>query len=138
MATKSTEKKPMGRPPKMNEEVFISVCEELEQTHEGLNAICQRYNSSAPAFIAFKNADKSGKLSERYTCARDNQADYMADLIVEVAFSEKNDDNPNNIQRDRLKVDSLKWIASKLKPKKYGDKLDVETNVKVKHKVSFK
>ena len=29
--------------------------------------------------------------------------------------------------RSRLRVDTRKWIASKLKPKKYGDKIDVTT-----------
>lgn len=29
-------------------------------------------------------------------------------------------------QHRRLKVDALKWIASKLKPKKYGDRAEVE------------
>ena len=29
------------------------------------------------------------------------------------------------MQRDRLKVDSLKWIASRLFPKRYGDKMEL-------------
>jgi hypothetical protein len=29
------------------------------------------------------------------------------------------------VQRDRLKVDSLKWIASRLFPKRYGDKMEL-------------
>ena len=28
---------------------------------------------------------------------------------------------PEHVQRSRLRVDARKWIASKLKPKKYGD-----------------
>jgi hypothetical protein len=31
--------------------------------------------------------------------------------------------NHAKVQRDRLKVDSLKWIASKLFPRQYGDKV---------------
>ena len=30
---------------------------------------------------------------------------------------------PENVQRSRLRLDARKWIASKLKPKKYGDKM---------------
>jgi len=29
-----------------------------------------------------------------------------------------------NIQRSRLRIDARKWVASKLKPKKYGDRID--------------
>jgi len=133
---KTTPEKKMGRPAKMDAVVFEKVCSEIEVTHEGLNALCKQYDSSAPAFIAFKNADESGKLSERYARARDNQADYLADLMLDVAFSKSSD--PNMVQRDRLKIDSLKWIASKLKPKMYGDKLDLTADIKTKHKVSFK
>jgi hypothetical protein len=32
--------------------------------------------------------------------------------------------NGEAVQRSKLRVDARKWIASKLKPKKYGDKLD--------------
>jgi hypothetical protein len=33
------------------------------------------------------------------------------------------------IARSRLRVDTRKWLMSKLQPKKYGDKLDVDANV---------
>src|SRR3990172_7086066 len=33
--------------------------------------------------------------------------------------------NGEHIARSRLRVDTRKWIASKLKPKKYGEKLDI-------------
>ena len=33
--------------------------------------------------------------------------------------------NHAKVQRDRLKVDSLKWIASRLFPKRYGDKMEL-------------
>jgi len=29
-----------------------------------------------------------------------------------------------NIQRSRLRVDALKWVASKLAPRKYGDRVE--------------
>ena len=32
----------------------------------------------------------------------------------------------DNIDRSRLSVDSMKWLLSKLAPKKYGDKLQTE------------
>lgn len=35
------------------------------------------------------------------------------------------------IQRQRLRVDTRKWIASKLAPKRYGEKLEIETNVQI-------
>ena len=36
--------------------------------------------------------------------------------------------NSEYVQRSRIRIDTRKWIASKLKPKKYGDKVDVTTD----------
>ena len=56
--------------------------------------------------------------------ADDGSNDYMEKLDKDgevIGYSI----NGENIQRSRLRVDSRKWLASKLLPKKYGDKLDV-------------
>jgi hypothetical protein len=34
----------------------------------------------------------------------------------------------NHIQRDRLKVDTLKFVLGKLRARKWGDKIDVTTD----------
>ena len=36
--------------------------------------------------------------------------------------------NPPAINRARLKVDTRKWLASKLVPKVYGNKIDIESD----------
>jgi hypothetical protein len=41
-------------------------------------------------------------------------------MILDEAF------NSNDAQIGRLRVDALKWVASKLAPKRYGDKVEVE------------
>ena len=52
---------------------------------------------------------------EQYARARELQTDIFIDEIIDIA-----DGTENDVQRDRLRIDSRKWIASKLKPKKYG------------------
>ena len=48
----------------------------------------------------------------------------MADELIEIA------DNPETeaaaVNRDRLKVDTRKWLLSKALPKLYGDKLAID------------
>ena len=73
---------------------------------------------------------------DQYARARDAQADALADELLDVADDGRNDwmekldregeqvgwmVNQEAINRSRLRVDTRKWIASKLKPKKYGD-----------------
>jgi hypothetical protein len=77
---------------------------------------------------------KDAEFQEKYTRAREDQADYLVDEIIEIA-----DEAPTEaiigesvvkydataIARNRLRVDTRKWAASKMKPKKYGEKLDL-------------
>ena len=77
---------------------------------------------------------------DNYARARQDQADFYADEIIEISDDSRNDYmekligeevvqvvNQENIQRARLRIDARKWVSSKLKPKKYGDKLDMTT-----------
>jgi len=68
------------------------------------------------------------RFREQYAMAREVQAETMADEIVTIA-----DGSGLGVEervalsaRDRLRVDSRKWVASKLLPKKYGDKIQQE------------
>jgi hypothetical protein len=38
--------------------------------------------------------------------------------------------NGDSVQRAKLRVDTRKWLMAKMKPKVYGDKLDMTTNGK--------
>ena len=61
----------------------------------------------------------------QYARAREEQAETLADDILHIA------DGDGDVRRDTLRVDARKWIASKLKPKKYGDirQLDVSGGI---------
>lgn len=69
---------------------------------------------------------------DHYMRAREAQADKMVEDILAIADDGRNDTyqtdngeavNHDVIARSRLRVDARKWLASKMAPKKYGDKL---------------
>ena len=72
------------------------------------------------------------------TRAREEQAEFMAEEILEIAddgrndFMEQDDSsaafkiNGENIQRSKLRIDTRKWLMGKLKPKKYGERLALD------------
>lgn len=74
----------------------------------------------------------------QYRRAREDQADYFADEILEIAddstndFMERKDGteycDQENIQRSRLRVDTRKWFAARMAPKVYGERPN-ETHV---------
>ncbi len=80
---------------------------------------------------------------QMYARAREDRADKIADEIVaisdEVEVSARYDGEDVKlaldaaaVARNRLRVDARKWVAAKLKPRTYGDKLDVTAEVGIK------
>lgn len=69
---------------------------------------------------------------DQYARAREAQADKHAEDILAIADDGSNDTyqtddgevtNHDVIARSRLRVDARKWLASKMAPKKYGEKV---------------
>jgi hypothetical protein len=89
---------------------------------------------------------KDSVLSNHYESISQLRADMMFDEMLEIADDGTNDYmtkeigdgievqvlNTEHIQRSRLRIDARKWILSKMVPKKFGDKLETDVNMKVK------
>jgi len=56
----------------------------------------------------------------QYTRAREEQADFYADEMIEIADTT---DDPN---KARLQIDARKWKAARMAPRKWGDKTQTE------------
>lgn len=93
-----------------------------------------------PSFFAIKEwLTEDEALATQYARAKQEQAEYLAEELLEIADDGSNDwmlsnaqNNPGwvangeHLQRSKLRVDTRKWLMSKLLPKKYGDKQEVE------------
>lgn len=127
----------MGRPSAFTQETADNICERLADG-ESLRLICASEDMPSRSMV-FRWLAQIDSFRDQYARAREAQADVLADEILEIAddttrdtiATEKNGVQPNSewITRSRLRVDARKWLASKMAPKKYGDKLDIEANV---------
>lgn len=126
---------------KFSQELFDSICDEIANSDKGLVTICKSKDLNANSFYEWVANDKV--LGEKYARARELQAEYLSDQIIEIADDGTNDymtitkgDMEYNVEdkevtnRSKLRVEARKWKASKLAPKKYGDKLDLTAEVK--------
>jgi len=68
----------------------------------------------------YKWLRENEEFANQYARAREDQADTYADSLAYIAETDE------DVARARLKIDTMKWVASKLKPKKYGDFKAVE------------
>lgn len=107
----------MSRPSLASEEMYETI---LDQLIEGksLRLICGAEGMPNRSTV-LRWLDVDEAFAAKYARAREMQADYMDDLILETAEACRSD----TAAADRVKIDAYKWRASKLKPKAYGERI---------------
>lgn len=125
-----------GRPSEFAQETADAICERIADG-ESLRSICKSDEMPACSTV-FKWLAASQSFAEQYARAREAQADALFDEILDIADDGSNDwmvkngaddenlgwrENGEALRRSVLRVDARKWMAGKLRPKKYGDKL---------------
>ena len=61
------------------------------------------------------------EFAEMYARAREDQADTLADEIIDIA-DESQGGKVADVHSASLRVDARKWVAAKLKPRKYSER----------------
>lgn len=124
---------PAGRPSSFTPQVADFICERIAHG-ESLRRICADDDMPVCSTV-FKWLVDRKEFSEQYARAREAQCDAFVEEIIEIADDSKDDtlklesgERANNewINRSRLRVDTRKWLMSKLAPKKYGERLQNE------------
>jgi len=136
-APKSKATSKTGRPSKYSPETVKAICAQL-MMGKSLRSICQAEDMPSQTTV-YEWLQMHKEFAEKYAHAREIQADTYADEIADIADDATNDwmrtNNPDDegyrvngehVQRSRLRIDARKWMAGKLRPKKYGDKLDID------------
>lgn len=127
----------VGRPSDYTQELADRICELLSEGIS-LRTVCLDDDMPNKATV-FRWLRTHKEFCDQYARAKEESADAMAEDILDIADDGTNDwmtrtnkngdeyEVPNNevLQRSRLRVDTRKWLMSKMKPKKYADKLDL-------------
>lgn len=110
-----------GRPSGYSEEVAGTICQEIMEG-KSLRTICAGKDMPSASTV-YAWLGQSPEFQDMYARAREIQADVLADEILEIADA---DLDPN---RARVMIDARKWLAGKLRPKKYGDRVELDHRV---------
>lgn len=91
-----------------------------------LKDICAKYDW-APDNVGtvYEWRDRTPENTELYVRAQHLKADNLADESLQIS------DGRGDPQRDRLRVETRKWAASRFNPRKYGEKLDLTVETKL-------
>jgi hypothetical protein len=78
---------------KFNIELFDKICEKLAYSDNGLVKICKEFDINAKSFYDWVSKDE--ELRNKYARARELQADYLADQIIDIADETHSDTSVN-------------------------------------------
>lgn len=111
-----------GAPTLFTEELANRICEKIA-TGKSLVTICKEEYISYTSVSKWLNDKDKEEFSSNYARARESQADYIAENILDIA-----DDITLPSDDKRIRIDARKWYAGKLRPKRYGEKVQQEVS----------
>lgn len=135
-------KKPVGRPTGYTQDLADQICEGLA-SGMSMRTVCKEETFPCMQTV-FRWLRTYPEFCEQYTRAKAEAADALVEEMMDISDDGTNDwmevhdkdgecigykVNGEHVQRSRLRVETRKWIAAKLKPKKYGEKVDVNHGV---------
>lgn len=123
------------------------VCQILAESETGIRRICDQLRKHDPTFPAARtirewineDSDIGRECYAAYARAKDLQLQYIAEQIIDISDDSSEDEiltddgrrlcNNEFVQRSKLRVDSRKWLLSKLVPRVYGDNQRIEHDI---------
>ena len=143
MKAEKKQKKKGGRKTLFTQKLADKICERIADG-ESLRSICE--DEDMPSRISvFKwlANDKNKIFREQYAYARAAQAETLIDEMFDIVDDGRNDwieklgrngqsigwvVNGEAVQRSKLRLEARQWYARKMLPKKYGDKIEIDSS----------
>jgi hypothetical protein len=132
-------RKSHGRPSRYTQKVADEICRRLADG-EGLKEICRTLGMPHESTVRAWALTNFQSFTVQYERARAIQFERWADEILSIADDSRQDTvvrqlpdgsteravNHEHINRSRLRIDSRKWLLSKLLPSRFGDRVSAE------------
>lgn len=123
------------------------ICHLIANSKVGIRQLCADNPDLPSASTYMKWLGDDADFSERYARAREEQADGLAGEILEISDAPVKVTIPSDadeaeaaaianaarieLEHRRQRIESRKWVAAKLKPSVYGDKMQLNADVTV-------
>ena len=119
-----------------NQETADAICDRIA-AGESLRGICRSDGMPAESTVRLWVLDDVEKFAAQYARAREVGYDCMSEEILELADTSRigkktttkatgtETTEGDMVERSRLQIEARKWLLSKMLPKRYGDKIDL-------------
>ena len=115
--------RPVGRPSGFNQSIANDICNQVLDG-QPIRFICSQVDMPSVATVMRWLHDYP-EFAKQYAQAKEMYAHCIFDEIQHIA----DNCDPTEVQKAKLMIDARKYIASKLAPKKYGDKIEDEQDI---------
>src|SRR3954471_23205008 len=126
-----------GRKTIYTEELADLICYRIATSDRGLPRLCREFDDMPAEATINRWRYENPSFREKYAQAKMAQADLLAEQCLEISDDTSQDAiinkdgfetiNSEFVARSRLRIDTRKWLASKLLPKQYGEQRRIET-----------
>jgi len=134
MATKRKDPKDfkkLGRPTNYTPKLADEICDAIASSELGLAHLVdanEHWPARGTIFIWMR---RHPEFRDKYTAAKEDQQDVCVEYMQEILnephkyIDKETGSTRIDVSMLRVKIDTMKWQASKLKPKKFADKIDM-------------
>lgn len=123
-------------PVRYSEELANEICREVSISTLGLKVLCAQNPHWPNDKCIYLWTLKYEEFGRNYARAKARQIEVLVEDALQIAYDSSNDSIVNEdgkkifnrewVARSRLKIDTIKWLACKLAPRIYGDKVQIE------------
>lgn len=141
-AKRTAPKRRLGAPSTFTQAAADLLCDRIATSRKSITRICTEEPALPNVTTVLRWLAGNESFRIQYARAKELQTEVIEQEMLEIADETGRDtiggDNgpqPNSewIARSRLRVDTRKWLMSKLAPKKYGEKLEIGGDIGVTH-----
>ena len=130
------EKKTIGRPTEYTQEKGLKICEKITQGFS-LKSIVEN-DESLPSLVSIYSwLSNNEDFLNNYARATEQRTEAQLEdlnILGDISIQEAKDADPKSsnaiVSAYKLKADNMKWVMARMKPKKYGDKIDMTSDGK--------
>lgn len=132
--------KPLNYTKEQKKELFTKICNDVIENKTSFNQAILNNKITLTTFYSWLIDDDS--LKELYNYAREIRSDTLFEEIIVIADTteegikiKETTKGTEILKGDmtdhrKLRVDARKWVVSKMNPKKYGDKVEIDHSSK--------
>lgn len=114
---------PLGRPSDYTDAEATRICEWI-QSGQSLNSYCKQHGRKASTIYRWMQETVSFR--DSYARAHEDRADTLVEDMLDIADAVENATDITQVMAGKLRIETRKWIAERMRPTKYGNKVTVD------------